>query len=151
MLLLFLCRFLTAFPSAKNYKGKDLFSFTAFRKRGTNTRRIVPTFARIAKESFLSESQQKKKTNLYLYNGAAAVGRDLSGDLDRASLCEWICGALALNRSVVGKNFATLSCIYTLSRDIIFFSFCWYTSGYYTMSLKYLDYPVFQKNNSYLT
>ena len=94
---------------------------------------------------FLSESQQKKKTNLCVYIGAAAVERDLSGDLDRVCLCELICGASALNRQVFGKIFAALSYIYTLSKDIIFFSFCWYTSGYYTMSLKYLDYPVLQK------
>ena len=116
-----------------------------FSEKGTNTLGIVPTFARIAKESFLSESQQKKKTNLCVYNGAAAVGRYLSGDLDRVCLCELICGASALNRQVFGKIFAALSYIYTLSKDIIFFSFCWYTSGYYTMSLKYLDYPVLQK------
>ena len=112
---------------------------------GTINCKFVPTFARIAKESFLSESQQKKKTNLCVYNGAAAVGRYLSGDLDRVCLCELICGASALNRQVFGKIFAALSYIYTLSKDIIFFSFCWYTSGYYTMSLKYLDYPVLQK------
>ena len=40
-----------------------------------------------------------------------AVGWALRGDLDRASQCEWICGALALNRSVVGKIFAALSYI----------------------------------------
>ena len=105
-----------------------------FSEKGTNTLGIVPTFAQIAKESFLSESQQKKKMNLCVYNGAAAVGRYLSGDLDRVCLCELICGASALNRQVFGKIFAALSYIYTLSKDIIFFSFCWYTSGYYTMS-----------------
>lgn len=81
-----------------------------------------------------SESQQKKKRKKRVYNGAAAVGRDLSGDLDRVCLCELICGVSALNRQVFGKIFAALSYIYTLSKDIIFFSFCWYTSGYYTMS-----------------
>ena len=83
---------------------------------GTINCKFVPTFAQIAKESFLSESQQKKKMNLCVYNGAAEVGRDLSGDLDRVFLCEWICGASALNRQVFGKNFAALSYIYTLSR-----------------------------------
>ena len=135
---------MTAFPSAKNYKRKEVFSFTAFRKRGTNARRIVPTLARTIKKSFLSESQQKKKRKS-AYIDAAAVERDLSGDLDRVCLCELICGASALNRQVFGKIFAALSYIYTLSKDIIFFSFCWYTSGYYTMSLIYLDYPCTQK------
>ena len=76
---------------------------------GTINCKFVPTFARIAKESFLSESQQKKKTNLCVYNGAAEVGRDLSGLLP----CELICVELKRSRLCFSKNFAALSYIYT--------------------------------------
>ena len=92
-----------------------------------------------------SESQQKKKRKKRVYNGAAAVGRDLSGDLDRVCQCELICSAATMNRRLLKKFCRAISYIYTLSRDIIFFSFCWNISGYYTMSLIYLDYPCTQK------
>lgn len=65
----------------------------------------------------------------------------MRGDLGRLVLSELICSKLALNRYHFEKNLVALSYIYTLSKDYFFFSFWWDISGYYTMSLIFLDYP----------